>query len=126
MFNFKILSKLEYKSLKDAANRAYNLERCAHWFHKTSIIKNLLFDFCRGNIDSLNVERYRDLIAKEILDKETYYQNIVRIENENKKLREALTQVRHHVVGHKGNGEILTTIDEVLEELNYGEEKIKE
>ncbi len=121
MFNFKILSKLEYKNLKDAANRAYNLEQCAHWFHKTPIIKKLLLDFCRGEIDFLNVERYRDFIAEEILEKKTYHQNRVRIENENIKLREALRQVRHHVVGHKGNGEILTTIDEVLGETTIGQ-----
>ena len=42
---------------------------------------------------------------------------IKELEAENKKMREALHRIRHHVVGFKSNGEILSEIDEALGEV---------
>ena len=45
---------------------------------------------------------------------------IEELEAENKKLREVLRRIRHHVVGFKSNGEILSEIDEALGEVGNG------
>ncbi len=76
-----------------------------------------------GYADDLAASQKRERIMRETLEKivcgwdhahRKLETKLAQSEKREKLMREALQSVRHALVGHKGNGEILTEIDEAL------------
>ena len=72
-------------------------------------------EYAMRHIGAIEKIYFIEKIAYEKLQK-----RVEELEAENKKLGEALHRIRHHVVGFKSNGEILSEIDEALGEVENG------